>query len=57
MGACHRQSTDFVSPVLPAFTSPEAIAVARTERAIPLAQPPLRTPHAAPTLRRPDAPS
>ncbi len=57
MRACHRSSHDFIAPVLPAFTAPEEIVVARAERAIPLATPPLRTPHAAPTLRRPDAPS
>ena len=57
MRACHRQSTDFVAPVLPAFTSPQVVAIAPAERAIPLASVPLRTPHAAPALRRPDAPS
>ena len=57
MRACHRNTQDFVSPVFPSFTPPEAVAVARVERAIPLAMVALRTPHAAPTLRRPDAPS
>ncbi|HSN26420.1 MAG TPA: hypothetical protein VLT45_09045 [Kofleriaceae bacterium] len=57
MRACHRQATDFVAPVLPAFTPPEEVVLARAERAIPLAMVPLRTPHPAPALRRPDAPS
>ena len=57
MGACHRQSQDFVSPVLPAFVQPEVAMIAPAERAIALAAAPLRTPHAAPAPRRPDAPS
>ena len=57
MGACHRLSTDFVAPVLPAFTPPGAVAIVRAERAIALVSSPLRTPHPAPALRRPDAPS
>ena len=57
MGACHRQSHDFVAPVLPAFVTPAVVAVAFPERAITLVAAPLRTPHAAPAPRRPDAPS
>lgn len=57
MGACHRQSHDFVAPVLPAFVAPEVVAIAPAERAMPPASAPLRTPHVAPAPRRPDAPS
>lgn len=57
MRACHRQTSDFVAPVLPVFTPPEEVVLARAERAISLGMVPLSTPHPAPILRRPDAPS
>jgi hypothetical protein len=57
MRPCHRQSHDFISPVLPVFTAPAVVALVRPERAIALVAAPLRTPHASPALRRPDAPS
>jgi hypothetical protein len=57
MRACHRQSTDLVSPAAPAFTEPPVIALAPPDRAIALVAAPLRTPHAPPAPARPDAPS
>ena len=57
MRACHRQSHDFVAPVLPAFVAPAVADVPAPDRAIALVPAPLRTPHAAPIPRRPDAPS
>jgi hypothetical protein len=57
MRACHKTQQTFVSPVLPAFVTPDvAVALVREPVAI-VADFTHASPHPAPAPRRPDAPS